>query len=50
MMYEIVLSDEAKADFVRHKTSGQKKLLSKIGTFVEELKEHPPQAQDRWKP
>lgn len=41
MIYELVLSDEAKAHLIEWKKSGQKKTIKKILNLFDELKEHP---------
>ncbi len=41
MIYELILSDEAKAHLIEWKMSGQKKTLKKIADLFKELQEHP---------
>ncbi len=41
MSYELVLLPSAKKDIKKHRTSGQIKLLTKIMSLMEELKQHP---------
>jgi len=41
MIYKIRLTKEAIKDIKKHKKSGDKKLLQKIGVLLEELREHP---------
>ncbi len=41
MSYSLRLTPDAINDIQRHKKSGDKKLLHKIGVLLEELKEHP---------
>ena len=41
MSYEVKLGQRAKDDILNHRMSGDKKILKKIHTFLEELKEHP---------
>lgn len=41
MIYEIELSEDALADIEKHKKSGDKKLLQKIDTLLNELRENP---------
>ncbi len=41
MSFKLRLTDEAIKDIQKHKNSGDKKILKKIGILLEELKEHP---------
>jgi toxin YoeB len=41
MIYELILSDEAKAHLIEWRMSGQKKTLKKIADLLMELQEHP---------
>ncbi len=41
MIYQLILSDEAKAHLIEWKMSGQKKTLKKIVDLFTELQEHP---------
>ena len=41
MIYELILSDEAKEHLVKWRMSGQKKTLKKITDLFEELRLHP---------
>ena len=41
MIYELILSDEAKEHLKEWKKSGQKKTLKKIADLLAELREHP---------
>jgi len=41
MSYKIQYTDEAEKDIQKHKKSGNKKLLQKIDTLLNELREHP---------
>lgn len=41
MIYELILSDEAKVHLNEWKKSGQKKTLKKIADLFTELQEHP---------
>lgn len=41
MSYEIQYTVEAERDLKKHKKSGNKKLLLKIDTLLNELREHP---------
>jgi toxin YoeB len=41
MIYELILSDEAKAHLVEWRMSGQKKTLKKIADLFMELQKHP---------
>lgn len=41
MIYELILSDEAKGHLIRWRKSGQKKTLKKIAGLFEELTQHP---------
>jgi toxin YoeB len=41
MIYELIISDEAKVHLIEWRKSGQKKTLKKIADLFTELKEHP---------
>ncbi|MDR1813711.1 MAG: Txe/YoeB family addiction module toxin [Tannerella sp.] len=41
MTYTVLLEETVKADILKHKMSGEIKLLKKIHTLLEELKTHP---------
>ena len=41
MIYELILSDEAKEHMKKWRMSGQKKTLKKIADLFEELRQHP---------
>jgi len=41
MIYELILSDEAKAHLMEWHKSGQKKVLKKIAVLFDELRQHP---------
>ena len=41
MSYKIELEQRAKDDILKHRMSGDKKMLKKIHAFLEELKNHP---------
>lgn len=41
MIYELILSDEAKAHLIEWAKSGQKKTLKKIADLFDELRVHP---------
>ena len=41
MRYTLRLTEDAVNDIQKHKKSGDKKLLKKIGVLLEELREHP---------
>lgn len=41
MIYQLILSEEAKAHLIEWKLSGQKKTLKKIADLFKELQEHP---------
>ncbi|MDE6066587.1 MAG: Txe/YoeB family addiction module toxin [Duncaniella sp.] len=41
MIYELILSDEAKEHLKKWRMSGQKKTLKKIADLLEELRLHP---------
>jgi toxin YoeB len=41
MSYKLRLTEDAVKDIQKHKKSGDKILLKKIGVLLEELKEHP---------
>lgn len=41
MIYELILSDEAKEHMEKWRMSGQKKTLKKIADLFEELRQHP---------
>ena len=41
MIYELILSDEAKEHLKKWRMSGQKKTLKKIADLLEELRHHP---------
>lgn len=41
MSYHLDFSDQTKSDIEFHKTSGNKAILKKIFSFLEELSEHP---------
>ena len=41
MIYELILSDQAKGHMVKWRMSGQKKTLKKIADLFEELRQHP---------
>lgn len=41
MIYELILSDEAKEHMNKWRMSGQKKTLKKIADLFEELRQHP---------
>ena len=41
MSYSLRLTPNAVKDIERHKKSGDKKLLQKIGVLLEELRQHP---------
>ena len=41
MQYQVVISDDAKNDIKKFKKAGQKIIVDKIYSFIDELKEHP---------
>ncbi len=41
MIYELILSDEARGHLEKWRMSGQKKTLKKIAKLFEELQQHP---------
>lgn len=41
MSYDILYTEEAEKDLEKHRKSGNKKLLQKIDTLLNELREHP---------
>lgn len=41
MIYKVVVSDKARQGIERHNRAGNKRLVSKIDTFLEELALHP---------
>lgn len=41
MNYDIQYTNDAERDLERHRKSGNKKLLRKINTLLNELREHP---------
>lgn len=41
MNFTIQYTDDAEKDFEKHRQSGNKKLLQKINTLLNELREHP---------
>ena len=41
MIYEVILEEEAKNHITKHNLAGDKKLLKKIHSILQELKEHP---------
>ena len=41
MIYQLILSDEAKDHLIKWRKSGQKKTLKKIADLFTELQEHP---------
>ncbi|MBW8326056.1 MAG: type II toxin-antitoxin system YoeB family toxin [Prolixibacteraceae bacterium] len=50
MKYELIISEDAEKDFLKHRKSGDKAAILKLNDLLNELREHPYSGTGRPKP